>query len=100
MASIFTKIACLIGLLSISVNVFFLEDIPTEGGVSGYINLGFATIKGKTNMIAGNSLGDIGQMRTLIKETPYTIKPEMMICWAETLPLSIKIFSAQKTGIC
>lgn len=48
-----------IGLLCFPLLTFALEPIPTEDGFSGYINMGVATIKGKTNMIAGNSLGDI-----------------------------------------
>ncbi len=37
-----------------------LNPIPEEAGLSGFVNLGVGAISGKSNLIAGNSLGDIG----------------------------------------
>ncbi len=37
-----------------------LNPVPEEAGVSGFFNLGAGAISGKSNLIAGNSLGDIG----------------------------------------
>ncbi|MCP3852143.1 MAG: DUF2860 domain-containing protein [Gammaproteobacteria bacterium] len=56
----FNSLAC-IGMISFSGIACALEAMPKEDGFSGYINMGVAGIKGETNMIAGNSLGDIGQ---------------------------------------
>ena len=61
MPSTLIKTACCIGLVSVSGFSFSLEPIPTEDGFSGYINLGIAGIKGESTMVAGNSLGNIGQ---------------------------------------
>lgn len=61
MSSNFLKAVSTIGLVSISGVSFALNPIPEVDGFSGYINMGFASIKGETNMIAGNSVGEIGQ---------------------------------------
>ncbi|MGA8281389.1 MAG: DUF2860 family protein [Desulfobacterales bacterium] len=37
--------------------------MPQDSGVSGFINLGVGVITAKSNMIAGNSLADIGKSR-------------------------------------
>jgi len=50
-----------IGLISFSGITCALDPIPTEDGFSGYINMGVASIKGKSNLIVGNSHIDIGQ---------------------------------------
>ena len=56
------KRVCLLCLLSGLVTEAFaqLRPIPEEAGVSGFVNLGVAAINGKSNLIAGNSIGDIG----------------------------------------
>ena len=38
-----------------------INAIPTEDGFSGYLAMGAATIKAESNMIAGNSVADVGQ---------------------------------------
>lgn len=57
-------------LLSLTVSGFFFATpglsmlpIPKESGISGFINVGAGGISAETNMIAGNSLGDIGKKR-------------------------------------
>lgn len=37
-----------------------LNPIPEEAGVSGFVNLGVGAVSGKSNLIAGTSVGDIG----------------------------------------
>ena len=37
-----------------------LNPIPEEAGVSGFVNLGVGAVSGKSNLIAGTDLGDIG----------------------------------------
>ncbi|MCU7940752.1 MAG: DUF2860 domain-containing protein [gamma proteobacterium symbiont of Bathyaustriella thionipta] len=61
MSSISFKTIVYSGLIGFSGLSYALDPIPSEDGFSGYINLGVAGIKGETNMIAGNSLGDVGQ---------------------------------------
>ncbi len=38
-----------------------IDDIPAEDGFSGYIALGAGFIRGRSNMVAGNSMGDVGE---------------------------------------
>ena len=61
MSSISFKTFGYIVLISVSGLSFALEPIPSETGFSGYINMGIVDIKGESNMIAGNSMGDIGR---------------------------------------
>ncbi len=54
------------GLLSIALYALSgiasaLDAIPEKDGFSGYINMGAAGVKVESNMIAGNSFGDISQ---------------------------------------
>ena len=39
---------------------YAIEPIPDESGLSGFLSLGAAYNSAKTNMIAGNSFGDVG----------------------------------------
>ena len=61
MSSNMLKTLSCIVLSSLSGLSFALEPIPDEAGFSGYINMGIVGIKGESNMIAGNSMGDIGR---------------------------------------
>lgn len=60
----------LFSIVSLTVFGFFLatpvlsmQPIPKESGISGFINVGAGGISVENNMIAGNSLGDIGNKR-------------------------------------
>jgi hypothetical protein len=58
----FLLVVTVLGLFS-ATRGFTIEDIPQESGISGFINLGAGSITAKSNMIAGNDLGDIGKKR-------------------------------------
>jgi len=60
------------GLLATADPAFALEPIPTKDGFSGYLNVGGGSITGKSNMIAGSAIGDIGH-RTI---SSLTDKPK------------------------
>jgi hypothetical protein len=58
----FLSVLTVSGLLLAAAG-FAIEPIPQESGISGFINLGAGSITAKSNMIAGNDLGDIGNKR-------------------------------------
>ncbi|MDX1376658.1 MAG: DUF2860 family protein [Burkholderiales bacterium] len=47
-------------VLSLSASYGF-EPIPSTPGVSGFVNAGVAYVDAKSNMLAGNDFGDLGQ---------------------------------------
>ncbi|MFQ5936351.1 MAG: DUF2860 family protein, partial [Acidiferrobacterales bacterium] len=54
-------VLCLLG--GFTSSVFAQVDvgtIPKESGVSGFVNLGIGGVRGKSNLVAGNSVADIG----------------------------------------
>jgi len=56
-------LALIAGGLFAATPGYSMQPIPQDSGFSGFINLGAGGITAKTNMIAGNSLGNIGKER-------------------------------------
>jgi hypothetical protein len=56
-------LALIAGRLFAATPGYSMQPIPQDSGFSGFINLGAGGITAKTNMIAGNSVGNIGKKR-------------------------------------
>jgi hypothetical protein len=61
MRNLFILLVSTVVVVCLSGEGLAIKSIPQESGVSGFINVGAGGISGKSNMIAGNSLGDIGK---------------------------------------
>lgn len=81
MKSALLKISGCITLIILMDTASAIDSIPSESGFSGYINLGGASIKAESNMIAGNSLGDLSK-KTI---TSLTDSPDSE---TESLPMA------------
>ncbi len=64
--------------------LFALDAIPTEDGFSGYVAIGGGGIRGKSNLIAGNSIADIGNKTiTSLNASPKSENDSIPIINAE-----------------